>query len=458
MSQTYMARRRAQDAPAEQKFETSVPGPSMQELAAGAMPSTEQMGRRVDLPDAIREKMEASFGADFSGVKLYESQTVADAGAQAMTMGSNVAFAPGQLDLASTSGQALLGHELSHVVSQARGESAGRGFLADSGLEAQADRQGMLAAQGESAYSGPVAPLSSSAVPTAAAGPMQAAKLSGAEKSRAEEYAEWKGQELPSAFWHPFKRDRALRQALADSDDDMMFDMRHHYDENGEFIGMEDDRRQAMVSAGAAETNASLLQRQAGMSQAMSFEDVAANGLRRDTSGSHEASKKMYDMYRRVIGGADAVNRIVNSSTRGGQFNNAAALSQLTALVNNSGIRKYLVQQGRESFRNLNANLTPEQKSALIMSDFQNRVIGGTFTDELTRINKDKADQMEASGGNYDPALDEQLRDARIRSGYMAKLTRYDIKTGRSTASQDPQQQAMYDAYLQMLADDFRDD
>ena len=176
MSQTYQARRRAQDAPAEQKLHTGVPGPSLSELAAGAMPSTEQMGHRVDLPDAIREKMEASFGADFSGVKLYESQTVADAGAEAMTMGSSVAFAPGQLDLTSTSGQALLGHELSHVVSQARGESAGRGFLADSGLEAQADRQGMLAAQGESVYSGPVAPLSASAVPASAAGPMQAAK------------------------------------------------------------------------------------------------------------------------------------------------------------------------------------------------------------------------------------------------------------------------------------------
>ncbi len=176
MPQTYLSRRRMQDAPAARKFDTSVPGPSIQELAAGAMPSTEQIGRRVDLPDAIREKMEASFGADFSGVKVYESQTVADAGAEAMTMGSNVAFAPGQLDLTSTSGQALLGHELSHVVSQARGESAGRGFLADSGLEAQADRQGMLAAQGESAYSGPVAPLSSSAVPASAGGVAQAKK------------------------------------------------------------------------------------------------------------------------------------------------------------------------------------------------------------------------------------------------------------------------------------------
>ncbi len=217
MSQTYQARRRAQQAPAEQKFGTSVPGPSIQELAAGAMPSTEQMGHRVDLPDAIREKMEASFGADFSGVKLYESQTVADAGANAMTMGSNVAFAPGQLDLASTSGQALLGHELSHVVSQARGESAGQGFLADAGLEAQADRQGALAAQGESVYTGPVTPLSASAVPASAAGPMQAAKESTVE---AEKEAALEGKQLPSPL-HFIQRGRAKQEYLGKRDERM---------------------------------------------------------------------------------------------------------------------------------------------------------------------------------------------------------------------------------------------
>ncbi len=175
----------------------------------GAMPSTEQMGHRVDLPEQIREKMEASFGADFSGVKLYESQTVADAGAEAMTMGSNVAFAPGQLDLASTSGQALLGHELSHVVSQARGESAGQGFLADAGLEAQADRQGALAAQGESVYTGPVTPLSASAVPASAAGPMQAEK----DITKAQKQAATDNGSIPSVF-HPFQRAEAKRYYL----------------------------------------------------------------------------------------------------------------------------------------------------------------------------------------------------------------------------------------------------
>ena len=102
----------------------------MSAIASGSVrPTPEQLGRRVDLPGAIRAKMESAFGADFSGVELYESQTVADAGAQAMTMGNKIGFAPGQLDFASGAGQALLGHELSHVVSQARGEARGGGHV-----------------------------------------------------------------------------------------------------------------------------------------------------------------------------------------------------------------------------------------------------------------------------------------------------------------------------------------
>ncbi len=176
MTQIYEARRKGGKAPAAGKSQTDIPGPSIGELAAGARPSAEQMGRRVDLPEAVREKMENAFGADFSSVRLYESDTVARAGAKAMTRGNSIAFAPGQLDLVSTAGQAALGHELSHVVSQARGESAGRGFLNDPRLEAQADRQGMLAAQGGRAYEGSVTPIgASSAAPVS--GPMQAIKI-----------------------------------------------------------------------------------------------------------------------------------------------------------------------------------------------------------------------------------------------------------------------------------------
>ncbi len=206
MSYTYARREHTGNAA---KTARPAKGPGIGELAAGARPSAEQMGHRVDLPEAVREKMEASFGADFSNVKLYESQTVADAGAEAMTQGQNVAFAPGRLDLTSTAGQALLGHELSHVVSQARGESAGRGFLNDPHMEAQADRQGMLAAQGGSAYEGPVTPIgASSAAPVS--GPMQAKKP---DTVNAEKEAALEGKTLPG-YMHPIRRSRVKKEYL----------------------------------------------------------------------------------------------------------------------------------------------------------------------------------------------------------------------------------------------------
>ena len=177
---TYANRKKGGMQPAAQQ-ETAASGPSLDALRAGAAPSQAQMGHRVDLPDAIRAKMEESFGADLSAVKLYESQAVGDAGAEAITQGSSIAFAPGMLDFTSYGGQALLGHEISHVVSQQRGEVSGGGFLNDSMLEARADREGAMAAAGQQAAM-PVSPLSAvSAAP--ASGPMQAKKNKG-QKSK----------------------------------------------------------------------------------------------------------------------------------------------------------------------------------------------------------------------------------------------------------------------------------
>ena len=114
----------------------------------------EEPGHRVDMPVVMREKMEGAFGMDLSGVKLYENKAVGEAGAEAVAQGSRIAFAPGRLDFSSTHGQALLGHEISHVASQARGEVKGSGLVNDSALEARADREGLMAARGESVTSG----------------------------------------------------------------------------------------------------------------------------------------------------------------------------------------------------------------------------------------------------------------------------------------------------------------
>ena len=172
MSYTYDSRKKAANAPGK---EVPAQAPSVDALVNGtAAPTSEQLGHRVDLPDAMREKMENAFGADLSSVKLYESETVGEAGAEAVAQGSDIAFAPGMLDFTSFEGQARLGHEISHVVSQERGEVTGAGFLNDHALEARADREGAMAASGQQ-ITAPVSAMSSaSAAP--AAGPMQAKK------------------------------------------------------------------------------------------------------------------------------------------------------------------------------------------------------------------------------------------------------------------------------------------
>jgi|GEM_PF-3111074 len=172
MSYTYANRKRGSDAASKK---AAAQQPSMDALRAGTVkPTSEQMGHRVDLPDAMRSKMENAFGADLSAVKLYESKAVADAGAKAISQGSRIAFAPGMLDFTSFGGQSLLGHEISHVVSQARGEVTGGGFLNDHALEARADREGAMAARGEQVAMPSAAMSAVSAA--GAAGPMQAKK------------------------------------------------------------------------------------------------------------------------------------------------------------------------------------------------------------------------------------------------------------------------------------------
>lgn len=185
MSYTYANRKQPGKSVPEKEMASAQP--SLDALRSGAArPTQEQLGHRVDLPDTMREKMETAFGADLSAVKLYESDAVAEAGANAITQGSNIAFAPGMLDFTSFGGQALLGHELSHVVSQSRGEVTGGGFLNDHALEARADREGAMAAAGQTVAM-PAAALSSvTAAP--AAGPMQANKEDKYRRQQAEYY------------------------------------------------------------------------------------------------------------------------------------------------------------------------------------------------------------------------------------------------------------------------------
>ena len=96
--------------------------------------------------------MEAALGANFSDVRVHVGSEASAIGAIAFTWGSNVHLAPGQYNPHTPQGQALLGHELVHVVQQRAGRitnlyGSGVAVVQDQALEAEADARGQRAAQ-----------------------------------------------------------------------------------------------------------------------------------------------------------------------------------------------------------------------------------------------------------------------------------------------------------------------
>jgi Domain of unknown function (DUF4157) len=77
------------------------------------------------LPAPVREQMESSIGADFSGVKIHTGDTAVqmnrNLNARAFTTGSDIYFNSGEYNPSSKDGQHLLAHELTHVVQQSSG-------------------------------------------------------------------------------------------------------------------------------------------------------------------------------------------------------------------------------------------------------------------------------------------------------------------------------------------------
>lgn len=200
----------------------TAPARGAEHRSGGAMPTSQDLGKRVQLDSAIQDKMERAFGADFSTVELYESPAVEAAGAQAVTMGNRIGFAPGKTDFQSPQGQRLLGHELSHVVGQARGMVEGSGFLQNSGLEHLADRQGAMAAGGQTITAASLQPLSASSI-AAASGPMQAKKEPKTEEEKQElelraqaEAQQMKQKEMQENAAHFIKAGEDLMQSGKD--------------------------------------------------------------------------------------------------------------------------------------------------------------------------------------------------------------------------------------------------
>lgn len=108
------------------------------------------------LPEQVQAKMENSFGADFSDVRVHQGGQADQLCAKAFARGNELHFAPGQYDPSSQGGQALIGHELTHVVQQRAGRVATQGkdgpINNDPSLESEADQMGARAARGEPAH------------------------------------------------------------------------------------------------------------------------------------------------------------------------------------------------------------------------------------------------------------------------------------------------------------------
>jgi hypothetical protein len=111
-------------------------------------------GGGTQMAPAVRAGMEASFGADFSAVRIHEGPQAAAMGAQAYTQGTDIHFQPGGYDPHSPQGRELLGHELTHVVQQGQGrveattQLKGAAVNASPALEREADEMGSRVASG----------------------------------------------------------------------------------------------------------------------------------------------------------------------------------------------------------------------------------------------------------------------------------------------------------------------
>lgn len=106
----------------------------------------------MPLPQAIRRRMERSFHADFTDVRLRGSGLPANADILAKTQGDRIDFAPGAFDPGKPQSLELLGHELAHVLQQRQGRGVdtmpGRRSGLALNLEKEAGRAGQAAARG----------------------------------------------------------------------------------------------------------------------------------------------------------------------------------------------------------------------------------------------------------------------------------------------------------------------
>lgn len=125
---------------------------------APAVEAAEVLGRLGpgrDLDGTVRARMGAALGADFGGVRVHDdpeaSRVTHQLGAHALAVGEHIAFAPNRYEPGTPVGDALIAHELAHVMQQ-RGEPS---VSRTAALEADADHAATGAL--DALYGGPAA-------------------------------------------------------------------------------------------------------------------------------------------------------------------------------------------------------------------------------------------------------------------------------------------------------------
>ena len=189
-------------SPVQEKMTNGIPNSALLSVFEGKTHATgEMMGHKQNLAPSIAAKMSQAFGIDLTGMQVYRSDAMVGTGMHGMAQGNKVVLSS-DVDLNTTEGQAVLGHELSHINAQRQGIGTGHSGLYDNAaLEHQADVEGMRAAHGRPIYSSGMeysdgmkyglgmrgveglAPMSSG-LGAAAAAPMQADKSFGPEAAR----------------------------------------------------------------------------------------------------------------------------------------------------------------------------------------------------------------------------------------------------------------------------------
>jgi hypothetical protein len=110
--------------------------------AADPQATQQRLGAGHAIDGGVRQRMETAFGVSFADVRAHTDAKAAvvsdDLNARAFTVGSHVAFGAGEYRPGTPTGDALIAHELAHIVQQRGGASDGGASYGT--LEAEADR------------------------------------------------------------------------------------------------------------------------------------------------------------------------------------------------------------------------------------------------------------------------------------------------------------------------------